>query len=72
MTAGLFAAGVLISVMVAAGFALMSRAGTETGARATGLAPDPSEEDEAASSRTQPRGVLEDRPPPPGRPLPGG
>jgi hypothetical protein len=64
MTAGLFAAGVLISVMVAAGFRLMARAGTDTGARATGLAPDPSEEEEADRSRTQPRGVLEDRPPP--------
>lgn len=64
MTAGLLVAGILISIMVAAGFALMARAGTETGARATGRAPDPSEEEEAAGSRTQPPGVLEDRPPP--------
>lgn len=64
MTAGLLIAGILISLMVAVGLALMSRAGTDTGARATGRAPDPSEEREADRSRTQPRGVLEEHPPP--------
>jgi hypothetical protein len=64
MTLLLLAAGILVALLIVAGLAFMSRAGTDTGARATGEAPDPSEEREADRSRTHPRGVLEDHPPP--------
>ena len=47
MTVGLLIAGVLVTALVVAGLWLMERAGVEPAARATGLAPDPTEETEA-------------------------
>lgn len=65
MTAFLLVAGVVVVLLVAAGLWLMEHAGVEPGARATGEAPDPSEEREVRETfARRPRsGVLAERPP---------
>jgi hypothetical protein len=57
MTAGLLVAGVVVLALVAAGLWLMERAAAEPAARATGLAPDPTEETEVRE-RNQPRSSI--------------
>ena len=68
MTAFLLAAGVVVIVLVAVGLWCMERAGVEPGARATGEAPDPTEEAEVRDrwlvQRAEPRSsILVERPP---------
>ncbi len=65
MTAFLLVAGVVVIALVAAGLWLMEHAGVEPGARATGEAPDPTEESEVreAFERRSRSGVLVARPP---------
>ncbi len=65
MTAGLFAAGVLITVMVAVGIYLMDGAAAVPAARASGEAPDPEEEREVRSREDQhrPSQIMIERPP---------
>lgn len=62
MTAGLLVAGILVTALVAAGIWLMERAGTEPAARASGLAPDPTEEAEVRDRAVERSGILMDRP----------
>ena len=67
MTAFLLVAGLVIVAMVAAGLWCMERAGVEPGARATGEAPDPTEETELRDRRHRTRAerrssILVDRP----------
>ncbi len=67
MTAFLFAAGVVVVALVAAGVWCMERAGVDPAARATGRAPDPAEENEVrerlgVEQGERRRGVLVERP----------
>ncbi len=65
MTAGLFAAGVLITLMVAFGIYLMDGAAAVPAARASGEAPDPEEEREVQRRQDQhaPSRIMIERPP---------
>ncbi len=63
MTAGLLIAGVVIFAMTVAGVWLMQHAEAEPAARASGRAPDPTEEQEARDSVSTPRSsILIDKP----------
>ena len=53
MSAGLFAAGVLITVMVAAGIYFMDQGAAVPAARADGDAPDPEEEREVRARKDE-------------------
>ena len=65
MTAGLFAAGLLVTVMVAVGIYLMDGAAAVPAARASGEAPDPEEEREVRARGDQhaPSRIMIERPP---------
>ena len=62
MTAGLLVAGILVTAMVAAGLWLMERAGVEPAARASGSAPDPTEETEVRERASLRSSILIDAP----------
>ena len=67
MTAFLLVAGLLVTAMVIAGVWCMERAGVDPAARATGEAPDPTEETEVrerfgAEQARRRAGVLVERP----------
>ena len=65
MTVGLFAAGVLITLLVAIGIYLMDGAAAVPAARASGEAPDPEEEREVRARKDQhaPSRIMIERPP---------
>jgi len=62
VTAGLLAAGILVTAMVALGLWLMEHAGIEPAARANGLAPDPTEEAEVRERASRRSSILIDAP----------